>query len=111
MGTVGKRAASSPNQCRRQSRPRLPRPLRLRPEAYSHAAVHPSSADRSENRGRFAPRQYRLEIIGSLTGTDLDTLIATGFVEHSRFRPHASDIWHQTQLESDESESQAADGH
>jgi len=53
--------------------------------------------------GMLAPEQYRLELIGGITGTELDVLVASGFVDHAVFESDAEGVWHQTTLESDES--------
>jgi len=55
------------------------------------------------------PRQYRLELIGSLTGPELDVLVGIGFVEDARFRLGIAGLWHQTRLESDLMDPEADD--
>lgn len=106
-----KQPALSRRHRTRPSRPRLPRPLPLRPPFCSHAVTYgPGPAREPETERRAATRQYRLELIGGLTGPDLDTFVATGFVENATFRPNASGTWRQTRIESDEGETFAGRG-
>ena len=108
MATVRSKTPSSARHDRRPVRPGLPRPLPLRPphDAANQRGhpIHVSDCVRT-----IAPRQYRLELVGSITGPELDTFVASGFVENAGFRPDAAGGWRQTQLESDRADPQADD--
>lgn len=108
MITSRKQPARTRRHNGRRSRPRLPLPLPLRPPDLSHP-FHRQHADQASDTGRtVAPRQYRLELIAGITGTELDILVSCGFVDHAVFERCATGVWLQTTLESDASPATAA---
>ena len=84
-----------------ERRPRLPRPIRLRPQIGTTTLPLPRRWPEPLPLVTL-PRQYRLAIIRGLTDDEIEAFIASGFVDHATFGTDAAGRWHQTKLEADE---------